>query len=343
MALQEMVSVEDLVKVYPGGVRALAGVSFAVEAGEFFGFLGPNGAGKSTTLKILGTLLRKTSGRVLVAGHDPDRDPRAVRRSVGFAMQDVGLDDLSSGRDFLVLQGILYGLSRRDARSRADDLLDLVGLVSVAHRKVGTYSGGMRRRIDLMGALMHSPPLLFLDEPTTGLDPQSRLAIWDHLIQLNRQGVTIILTSQMMDEVDRLCQRIAIVDQGAIVALDSPRALKAQVGGDVVHVTFKGDSAPERQAHSERALALVAAREDVEAVTEVEGGLAFQVRNGGAAAPDLLRLLHESEVLVDSLSLASPTLDDVFLSYTGRSIRSEETSGDEGAQAMRPLLGVRRR
>ena len=231
-----IVEVEQLVKVYAGGTRAVDGIDFIVKEGEFFGFPGPNGAGKTTTMKVMSTLLRKTSGRVTVAGHDVDADPKAVRRSIGFAMQEVGLDDLAKGKDFLVLQGVLYGLSRREAGRRADEMLDLVGLGHVAGRRVGTYSGGMRRRIDLVGALMHRPRLLFLDEPTIGLDPQSRLAMWDHLTQLNKEGVSILLTTQMMEEADRLCQRIAIIDQGKIVAEGSPRALKGEVGGDVIRV-----------------------------------------------------------------------------------------------------------
>ena len=167
----DTVLVENLVKVYSGDIRAVDGIDFSVAAGEFFGFLGPNGAGKTTTMKVLSTLLKKTSGRVVVAGHDIDRDAKAVRRSIGFAMQEVGLDDLATGRDFLRLQGVLYGLSNGEAHERAGELLDLVGLASVAKRRVGTYSGGMRRRIDLIAAMMHRPKLLFLDEPTTGLDP----------------------------------------------------------------------------------------------------------------------------------------------------------------------------
>ena len=237
MSYNSMVLVEELVKVYPGGTRAVEGIDFTVARGEFFGFLGPNGAGKTTTMKILSTLLKKTSGRVVIAGYDVDHDPKSVRRAIGFAMQEVGLDDLSTGRDFLVLQGLLYGLSRAEARRRGEELLELVGLTAVAKRKVGTYSGGMRRRIDLVAALMHRPPMLFLDEPTTGLDPQSRLAIWEYLSRLNREGVTIFLTTQMMEEADRLCQRIAIIDRGQIVADGSPQTLKADVGGDVIHVT----------------------------------------------------------------------------------------------------------
>ena len=222
MQRQPAVVVQGLEKTYPGGTRAIDGIDFTVEQGEFFGFLGPNGAGKTTTIKILATLLSKSAGHVEVAGIDIDADARSVRASIGVALQEVGLDDLSKGRDFLVLQGRLYGIGRAEANRRADELLELVGLSGVGKRKIGSYSGGMRRRIDLAGALMHRPNILFLDEPTSGLDPQSRLAIWEHLEQLNAQGVTIMLTTQHMDEADRLCRRLAIIDHGRLVTEGSP-------------------------------------------------------------------------------------------------------------------------
>jgi daunorubicin resistance ABC transporter ATP-binding subunit len=331
------------VKVYPGGTRAVAGIDFAVAPGEFFGFLGPNGAGKSTTLKILSTLLKKTSGRVVVAGHDLDHDPMAVRRSIGFAMQEVGLDDLATAQDFLVLQGRLYRLSTAQAKRRARDLLELVGLSAVAQRKVGTYSGGMRRRLDLVAALMHSPPLLFLDEPTTGLDPQSRLAIWDYLAQLNRQGTTIVLTTQIMEEADRLCQRLAIIDQGKIVADGTPRALKDEIGGDVVTINIDAGSPDAHKAQIARASAALGGREYVAGVTAIPEGVTASVRDSGAAVPDLLRLLHENGIPVKSLAVSSPTLDDVFLKHTGHQIRSDSTGGEEMATAMRPWLGLGKR
>ena len=335
-----MVEVRDLAKVYPDGTRAVSGIDFSVRRGDFFGFLGPNGAGKTTTMKILSTLLRKTSGVATVAGYDVDSDARSVRKSIGFAMQEVGLDDLSSGRDFLVLQGVLYGLSRREARSRATELLDLVGLTPVAGRRVGTYSGGMRRRIDLIGALMHSPPLLFLDEPTVGLDPQSRIAMWDHLNGLNGQGVTILLTTQMMDEADRLCRKIAIIDRGEIVAEGSPQSLKAEVGGDVVSLTLDGSDHVGSTGEADRAEQLLQERAYVDAVNRVDGTISITVKDGSAAVPDVVRLLHENQVPVAGLSVTSPTLDDVFLKYTGRTIRSEEATGDEVGQMLRPMMGL---
>ena len=222
------------------------------------------------------------------------------------------------------------------------ELLELVGLSTAAKRKVGAYSGGMRRRIDLAGALVHNPPLLILDEPTTGLDPQSRLAIWDYLVQLNGQGVTIFLTTQRMEEADRLCQRIAIIDLGWIVAEGSPSALKAELGGDVIQITIDSAREEEEIKQAEKAETLARERGYVGAVHTEGNTLTITVQDGGAAIPDLVRLFHENQVPVTNLSVSSPTLDDVFLKYTGRKIRDEEATGDDMAQAMRPMLGVNR-
>ena len=337
------IEVEDLVKVYSGGTKAVAGISFAVGEGEFFGFLGPNGAGKTTTMKILGTLLRKTSGNVVVAGHSVDEDAHKVRCAIGFAMQEVGLDDLASGRDFLIMQGLLYGISSKESRRRADELLELVDLTSVAQRKVGTYSGGMRRRIDLAGALVHKPRVLFLDEPTTGLDPQSRLAVWDHLKDLNRQGVTIFLTTQMLEEADQLCERIAIIDLGRIVAEGTPDGLKSQVGADMVTISIDSGDGEKHQEQQEKARTLIGKSNYVEEVTLVEEGLSVCVKDGSSALPHLMRLLGEHNITVTNLTLSRPTLDDVFIKYTGRNIRADEGGGDGFAQAMRPWMGLGRR
>ena len=338
-----MVEVRDLVKVYPNGTRAVSGIDFDVPREEFFGFLGPNGAGKTTTMKILATLLRKTSGSVSVAGHDVDADSKAVRRNIGFAMQEVGLDDLASGRDFLQLQGVLYGLSRREARKKADELLELVGLANVAGQRVGTYSGGMRRRIDLVGALMHDPDILFLDEPTVGLDPQSRIAMWEHLDDLNKKGTTILLTTQVMEEADRLCRDIAIIDHGQIVASGSPESLKSEVGGDIVQIVLNGSDDGPDDALNERAEGLVRQQPYVDAVNRADGGIAITVKNGSAAVPELVSLLHDNRVPVASITVARPTLDDVFLKHTGRTIRAEEATGDEVGEMMRPLMGLKKR
>ena len=343
MSGRNMVHVEGLVKVYPGGTRAVDGVDLTVGEGEFVGFLGPNGAGKSTTLKVLSTLLKKTSGSVLVAGHDVDKDPMAVRRSIGYAMQEVGLDDLVSGREFLVMQGLLYRLPRREAERRAEELLELVGLSDAAERKVGSYSGGMRRRIDLISALMPSPPLLFLDEPTTGLDPQSRMAIWEHLERLNREGMTILLTTQTMEEADRLCKRLAIIDRGRIIEHGTPQDLKSQIGGDVIFLSIDSASEEDHQAQVAKAEVLAGERSYVLGTAIGDKGLSVQVQNGGSAAPDLLRAMYEGGVPVTELSVTSPTLDDVFLKLTGRQIRPGEEGGDGYDNMLRPWMGLSRR
>ena len=338
-----MIEVEKLVKVYRGGTRAVDGIDFSVGEGEFVGFLGPNGAGKSTTLKVLSTLLRKTSGRVVVAGHDVDKDPMAVRRSIGFAMQEVGLDDLVTGREFLVLQGILYRLPRRESERRADELLGLVGLTSDSDRKVGSYSGGMRRRIDLIAALMPDPPLLFLDEPTTGLDPQSRMAIWEQLKRLNGNGTTILLTTHMMDEADSLCQRLAIIDQGRIIAEGSPRELKSEIGGDIITLGIDSVGSEQRESQIAKAEALIGERSYVISSSAGDQWVSVQVEDGASAAPDLMRTLYENGVAVSDLSVTSPTLNDVFIKLTGHEIRSDGGPGDEYGNALRPWMGLSRR
>jgi len=330
-----------LVKVYPGEVKALSGINFSVGRGEFFGFLGPNGAGKSTTIKILSTLLKKTSGGVSVAGSDLDQSSSSmrIRSAIGFAMQEVGLDDLSSGMDFLVMQGLLYKLGRREAKTRAEELLELVGLTDVSKRKVGTYSGGMRRRIDLAGALVHHPEILFLDEPTTGLDPQSRLAIWDHLKELHGQGTTILLTTQIMEEADQLCERLAIIDNGQIVAEGTPKSLKNDMGDDFVRISL-GSATDELNA---KALALVSDQSYVSGSSVDEDGLVINVQDGDASAPRLLKLLIENDIEIARLAVSRPTLDDVFLQYTGRNIRGDSADGDAYNQIVRQSMGVQRR
>ena len=332
MPSEYMIEVRDLVKVYPSGHRAVAGIDFDIPREGFFGFLGPNGAGKTTTMKILGTLLRKTSGTVTVAGYDVDADPQAIRRSIGFAMQEVGLDDLAKGRDFLQLQGVLYGLSRREARRKADELLELVGLAHVAGQRVGTYSGGMRRRLDLAGALMHDPDILFLDEPTVGLDPQSRIAMWEHLENLNAKGVTILLTTQVMEEADRLCHTIAIIDHGQIVARGSPEALKAEVGGDIVQIALDIDDAPD-EALNERAEELVGLQGYV-SHRQSRGRHRHHVKNGSAGSRTWSACFTQPDPGRQSLGGPADSRRR-FLKYTGRAIRAEEAAGDGVGKMMR--------
>jgi ABC-2 type transport system ATP-binding protein len=226
--------VDGLVKRYPNGTEAVRGFTLRVRAGEVFGLLGPNGAGKSTTMGMLGTLVRPTSGRITVAGHDVVREPKLVRRRIGFAMQEVGVDDLATGSELLVLHGRLHGLSGREAARRAALLLELFAMQDAARSRLSEYSGGMRRRVDLASALIHLPEIVFLDEPTEGLDPHGRSAIWEALERLNDElGMTVMLTTHYMEEADRLCDRIAIVDHGRIVAEGTPEELKRTHGGAV--------------------------------------------------------------------------------------------------------------
>jgi ABC-2 type transport system ATP-binding protein len=226
---------EGLVKTYTGRtgtVEAVRGVDLRVRAGEIFGFLGPNGAGKSTTVRMLTTLLSITAGRAQVAGHDVAADPDAVRRSIGVALQEAGLDERQTGRELLELQGRLFDLSAGDAAGRADQLLELVELTDAADRRIKGYSGGMRRRLDLASALVHEPEVLFLDEPTTGLDPASRLTVWDEVRRINQRGATVFLTTQYLEEADELCDRLAIIDGGRIVREGTPAELKSRLGAD---------------------------------------------------------------------------------------------------------------
>jgi ABC-2 type transport system ATP-binding protein len=230
---RDAIVVDDLGKTYPDGTHAVRGVTFRVAAGECYGLLGPNGAGKSTTVGMLGTLVRPTSGRVSVAGFDVVAEPREVRRRIGFAMQEVGVDGFATADELLVLQGRLHGLRRTESVRRAGLLLALVDLADVAGKRLGELSGGMQRRVDLAASLMHLPEVVFLDEPTEGLDPRARAAIWDALDRLRAQlGVTVVLTTHYMEEADRLCDRLGIIDHGSIVAEGSPAALKASVGSD---------------------------------------------------------------------------------------------------------------
>jgi ABC-2 type transport system ATP-binding protein len=227
----DAIVVERLEKRYANGTEAVRGISFRVRAGEVFGLLSPNGAGKSTTMGMLGTLVRPTSGRAIVAGHDVAKAPHLVRRRIGFAMQEVGVDALATGRELVVLHARLHGLSRREAARRAALVLDLVGIRDAARRRMSEYSGGMRRRVDLASALVHLPPVLFLDEPTEGLDPHGRAAIWDAIERLNEElGMTVVLTTHYMGEADRLCERVAIVDSGRIVVEGTPQQLKRTLG-----------------------------------------------------------------------------------------------------------------
>ncbi len=333
------IQVDDLVKVYPDGTRAVDGISFAVEDGEFFGFLGPNGAGKSTTIKIITTLLKRTSGKVSVAGHDLDKEAQPIRKIIGVQAQETGVDEDLTGRENLELMGQLYGVTGEQLKDRVRTLLKLVGLEAEANKRAGFYSGGMKKRLDLASALVHTPQILFLDEPTTGLDPQSRAAIWNYLKDLNRNGkVTIFLTTQYMEEADRLCDKIAIVDLGKIVALGTPSQLKTEIGADVVTITIPEAELVEHPERREQAAKILEAVTGITSVSVFENGVSAYVRNGGTLVPEVIRVLDNANINVGSISLSSPSLDDVFLKHTGHRIRPEELK-----RPGRRMFGRRRR
>ncbi|MDX1511539.1 MAG: ATP-binding cassette domain-containing protein [Nitriliruptorales bacterium] len=328
-----IIEVRDLVKVYRrGNVRAVDGVSLDVEDGEIFGFLGPNGAGKTTTVRILTTLLSPTSGTAVVAGHDVVADPAAVRKSIGVALQEVGLDGLQTGREFLELQAALFAVA--DPRARAVELLDVVGLTDAADRRVRTYSGGMKRRLDLAAGLVHRPRVLFLDEPTTGLDPASRENVWAEVRRLNAAGTTILLTTQYLEEADALCDRLAIIDQGRIVAAGTPEELKASVSEDLVRLAM-----PPRAKTKVRAV--LRGNDLVTRFEEDDGHVDVYVTNGQAAVPALVRALSDSGVVVPEISLRRPTLDDVFLRSTGH--RLEGADAEPAAEPPAAADTARRR
>jgi ABC-2 type transport system ATP-binding protein len=324
------IEVESLVRVFKGGVRAVDGIDLHVAPGEIYGFLGPNGAGKSTAVLILTTLLPPTSGSARVAGFDVVRQGAQVRRAIGASLQESALDPFLSGREHMRLQSALHGLSKGDRERRGSELLARVGLTEAADRKVGGYSGGMKRRLDLGLALLHRPRLLFLDEPTTGLDPQSRAALWDEVRRLAREGVTVFLTTQYLEEADVLADRVGIIDHGKIVAEGTPAALKAQIGRQTVEVIPVASEDRDR-------LATVLGRFG-EVATASAGALAVQLSEGPSDLAEIVRGIDSEGIAVADLRLHSPTLDDVFLAKTGRSLEgaanqgAEESSGDSPAE-----------
>ena len=313
---QSVIQTRDLRRTFKsraGDVEAVAGVDLDVHRGEIFGFLGPNGAGKTTTLRMLATLLPPTSGDATVAGHDLRREPALVRREIGYVGQKGGSDPQVTGRSELVFQGRLYGLSAAAARSRAAELITMLELDECAARATGTYSGGQRRRLDIGLGLVHGPQLLFLDEPTTGLDPQSRARLWEEVKRLRDSGTTVFLTTHYLEEADALCDRLAIIDHGKIVAEGTPDALKRQVAGDVVTLTVDGPPEAARQILEGQDFVREAAVED--------GLLRLYVDRGETAMPSILRLLDGAGLMLQTISLSKPSLDDVFLRQTGRSLR----------------------
>ncbi|MGH9017183.1 MAG: ATP-binding cassette domain-containing protein, partial [Acidimicrobiales bacterium] len=311
---------------------AVDGVELAIDAGEIYGFLGPNGAGKSTLVRMLCTLLRPSRGRALVAGHDAARHPERVRLQIGVALQDAALDDRQTGRELLDLQARLYGLRRHDRLARVAQVLTLVDIGAAIDRQIATYSGGMKRRLDLAAALIHDPEILFLDEPTTGLDPESRAAVWTEVRGLQRErGTTIFLTTQYLEEADELADRVGIISRGHLVAEGTPEALKKTVGTDVI-VARVGELPG-------TALAALRAVPGVEQVVPVGDEIMVHAGDGAGAMSPVALALHRAGTAVHSLTLRTPTLDDVFLHLTGAHLQTDEAAPD-GAGAGGAGAGV---
>jgi ABC-2 type transport system ATP-binding protein len=300
-----------------GTMTAVGGIDLTVDRGEIFGFLGPNGAGKSTLVRMLCTLLRPHRGVAYVAGHDVVLEPQAVRVRIGVALQDAALDDRQSGRELLALQGRLYGLDRSQIRRRVAQILELVDIGDAIDRRIGTYSGGMKRRLDLAAALIHNPEVLFLDEPTTGLDPASRASVWSEIRRLNSElAMTIFLTTQYLDEADALADRVGIITRGRLVAEGTPDALKRSIGKDVIVAEVNGDdSLVVRSLQKLRG---------VDGVTADHGRIVISTSNGPAGLSPVAVALHQISLEVKSLTLRTPTLDDVFMELTGSHIRAGE-------------------
>ena len=328
------IRVNDLYKTYPRNVEAVRGVSFEVEAGEIFGLLGPNGAGKSTTIRILVTLSEATKGSVEVGGLKVSEDPWAVRRRIGYVAQASGVDPMDTGRENLVFQGKLFGLPKKKIDQRVDELLDLFQLQEAAERKVRTYSGGMKRRLDVALGLLHEPEILFLDEPTTGLDPESRFVMWEELKRQSAEnGLTILITTHYLEEADQMVDRLAIIDQGKIVGEGTPEALKNNLQGDMISLRLVE---PERLMEAQTALAELA---EIDAPMIDGKTLYAQVGRGEQALPRVLAVLEKSKLAMTHIAISRPSLDKVYLSMTGHAFQAPIPMEAEGDPKSLPAKG----
>jgi ABC-2 type transport system ATP-binding protein len=321
------ITTEGLVREF-AGITAVDGLDLDIAQGEIYGFLGPNGAGKTTTVRVLCTLLAPSAGRAIVAGHDVTADPGQVRLRIGVALQDVALDPKQTGEQLLALQGRLYGLSRSEVEARIRELTSLVDIGEAMHKPIGTYSGGMRRRLDLAASLVHNPEVLFLDEPTTGLDPASRARVWEEVRRLNDElGITVLLTTQYLEEADALADRVGILNEGKLVAEGTPTDLKREVGNDVIIARIDGDATK-----AVAAVSKVGGVEDADAHGSV---LTVASADGAAAVGPVAVALNKSGVKVKDITLRTPTLDDVFLELTGTHIRPADDTDNETSEVTR--------
>jgi ABC-2 type transport system ATP-binding protein len=327
-----VIEVNDLTRTF-GNLVAVDRLSFTVDQGEVFGLIGPNGAGKTTTLSMLCTILKPSSGKAVVNGFDIAKHPSDVRKSIGIVFQDPSIDDRLTGRENLEMHANLYGVARGEAKKRIQEVLELVELDDKADFLMRTYSGGMRRRLEIARGLIHYPKVLFLDEPTIGLDPQTREHIWRYISKLSkRENITMILTTHYLEEADRLCERVAIIDHGRIVALDEPKRLKEQMEGDIISV---------RVTAAKELSAKLKHLELIKDLKERDGELTLVVKNGDAAIPRVAEIAASLGIHIESMSLRQPTLDDVFLRYTGREIRAEEADDNRGLAVTVRRRGIR--
>ncbi|NSL74747.1 MAG: ATP-binding cassette domain-containing protein [Thaumarchaeota archaeon] len=323
----EIVQVKNLSKVFDKEIVAVDNISFHVKEGEIFGFLGPNGAGKTTTIKVLTTLLQPTNGQVNIATFDVRKKPDSVRSSIGIVPQALTLDDDLKGMANLLLSAKLYHVPDKIAKERADELLKLVGLKDAAERDVSTYSGGMRKRLELIIGLIHNPKVLFLDEPTLGLDIQTRSVIWDYLKKLNKEnGLTIFITTHYLEEADLLCDRIAIIDQGKILVEDTPSNLKQKLGGDIIEISVDDNV---------KAKELISEFSSVEKIDMVGQKLRIKTKKGDEVLPSILEICKANKINVKTVALSKPSLDEVFLEYTGRSLRDTRAGFSDKAAMQR--------
>ena len=323
----EIVQVKNLSKVFDKEIVAVDNISFHVKEGEIFGFLGPNGAGKTTTIKVLTTLLQPTNGQVNIATFDVRKKPDSVRSSIGIVPQALTLDDDLKGMANLLLSAKLYHVPDKIAKERADELLKLVGLKDAAKRDVSTYSGGMRKRLELIIGLIHNPKVLFLDEPTLGLDIQTRSVIWDYLKKLNKEnGLTIFITTHYLEEADLLCDRIAIIDQGKILVEDTPSNLKQKLGGDMIEISVDDNV---------KAKELISEFSAVEKIDMVGQKLRIKAKKGDEVLPLILEICKANKINVKTVALSKPSLDEVFLEYTGRSLRDTKAGFSDKAAMQR--------
>ncbi len=324
--MNEAIVVENLKKVYSNGVEAVKSISFSVHYGEIFGFLGPNGAGKSTTIKTIIGLLRPTKGKITLDGFDAQRDSYKVRLAKGYASQETAVDDRLTAYENIYLQGKYFHLNDTEIEKGAKELLTMFGLWDRRDNLVESFSGGMMKRLDIASALIHQPKILFLDEPTLGLDIQTRSAIWEYIKNFKKNGMTIFLTTHYLEEADALCDRVAIIDHGQIMALDKPGTLKSEIGGDLITLTFAEESE-----NIDKFLTGVKAKEGIKSISKKENGVYSIVveKNGDKMIPQLFSIASEINAKIDSIRLKRPTLDDVYMKYTGKTIREAESNRSE--------------